>query len=152
MLCQQNEGHPDGFHGCQSRNNTNGHHDRVILLWRQGGGLKRPGAVCCLQRGTRGQSRNYCGILMQVKGWFCPLTSVCLHAAISALLSPSFLPSLPLCYTDMTWSLNQSSIIYRIGKHMYQHLQNMKVGKALFEHLVTYFRLLQDLHKLHTSC
>lgn len=64
----QNEGCPSSFCWCQSGNNTKRHHDRFILLQRQRGGLKRPGAEWCLQRRTSGQSRNHGGILMQVQG------------------------------------------------------------------------------------
>lgn len=116
------KGHPDCFHGCQSSNNTNGHHDRFILFWRQREELKRPGAVSCLHRGMRGQSRNYCGILMLVQGRFRPLTSVYAHPAISTLLIavlPLHFPFLIHTYfTHMTWSLNKSISIYHTGVYV----------------------------------
>lgn len=147
MLCQHNKGHPDSFRWCQSSNNTNGHHDRFILLWRQKGGLERLGAVSCLQRRTSGQNRDYSGILKQVQGRFCPLTSVCLHASISTLLSASSLPSVLLFIsTSLYWNDIESKSVYyyhHIGKYTYrhiqQHIQNIKVSKALFEHLTGLF-------------
>ena len=64
-------------------------------------------AVSCLQRGRRGQSRNYCGILMQVQGGLCPPTSCLLtNSFIFTRLSPPpptqrLLLSSPLRWSDI---------------------------------------------------
>lgn len=59
------------------------------------------------------EGRNQRGILMQVQGWFCPLTSVCLHPAVSTPLLPSFLLSLPLVLSrQMTKALLDKTFLY----------------------------------------
>lgn len=80
MLCQHNKGHSGCFHGCQGRNNTNGHHDRFILLWRQRGGMRRPGAVFLfaqrMERAERGLLwHTDAGTRQILSSWICLLTS-----------------------------------------------------------------------------
>lgn len=100
MQCQHNKGHPDCFHGCQNGNNANGHHDRFILLWRQGEVLQRPGAVALFaERNERAEQKP----LWHTDAGTRPIF-VLAHLSAYIHTAPSLHPRLLFHTTMITWA------------------------------------------------